>query len=192
MARHGDSESSAPLVQDPTTHRQRVAVKIASEVERASHLQETRLSKITSLLHAFRVPDAPTDLKQVRRDLEQAGVHSICRWGDEIRRGGVLELSSINQSDDASPSGEDHSILVSVWSRGGTVGDEHPLPVREPVTSTDVLWFNVEPLSPHPRLERSAATNSSALRNLRVAEQGQRTRARRNRGGQRRRRTPPI
>lgn len=55
--------------------RREAAARIATKVRLADSLGQTRLTKVTSLLHAFRTPGTPTKFSEVRRELEGQGIH---------------------------------------------------------------------------------------------------------------------
>ncbi len=143
---------------DPARHRSDAAARIAAEVRLANKLGQTRLTKVTSLLHSFRTPGTPMKFNELKRELEVQGIELDSGWildsrVPDIRRTGVLKLSLSGQavSFPAIPD-TDETIQMSVWSPGQAGAQEHPLPPYETPAPADVLWFNVDPpILPEPQ-----------------------------------------
>jgi hypothetical protein len=143
------SEATSQGAGDP---RSDVALRIADEVRRAHHSGLTKLTKVTSLLHAFRATGSPTGMKEVLSDLEVAGLRLDSGWRDQttgladIHRTGVLEISPREPTQVRSAATEtDETIRLSIWGPE-SAGLEESLPLHPgPPTTGGVLWFDIEP-----------------------------------------------
>jgi CorA-like Mg2+ transporter protein len=150
--------------------RSDVALRIADEVRRAHHSGLTKLTKVTSLLHAFRATGSPAGMKEVLSDLEVAGLRLDSGWRDQttglpdIHRTGVLEISPREPTQVRSAATEtDDTIRLSIWSPG-SAGLEESLPLHSGRPATgEVLWFDIEPpTTAAAALGSSAGSPSSA------------------------------
>jgi hypothetical protein len=124
-------------------HRTGVVNRIAVEVRHAHSRGEARLSKVTSLLHAFRSTVSFTTVSQMEESLERAGIRLDSGW-PETHRPGVVRLFVEGSPRSTSSAGDD-TIQLSVWEQGGGNVDERALPDFRQPADTDVLWFNIDP-----------------------------------------------
>jgi hypothetical protein len=146
------TDTSEATRQSAESRRAGVALRIADEVRRAHHSGLTKLTKVTSLLHAFRATGSPTGIKEVLSDLKVAGLRLDSGWPDHaaglpnIHRTGVLEISAKETPLVASAASEtDDTIRVSVWGPGAA-GLEESLPLHSGRPAIgEVLWFDIEP-----------------------------------------------
>jgi Mg2+ and Co2+ transporter CorA len=129
--------------------RRRIASRVAREVRLGG--DATKLTKVTSLLHAFREAGTPPRFGEVREELQRQGLELTSGWEldsklPDIRRTGVLELSSAHHAGLSGPVVDvDDRIQVSLWDGSGTVGEERPLETFDKPARGGVLWFNVDP-----------------------------------------------
>lgn len=138
------TDASNQSERDAADFRNDTARRIVREVRLAARIGQTRLTKVTSLLHAFRAPGRAAKFNDVKRELEGRGVRLDSGW-TEIRRTGVLELSlSVIAEQRAAQPDADDTIQVSRWGPN-SVGQERSLTEDEAPATNDVLWFNVDP-----------------------------------------------
>ena len=139
---------------DPQGVRDQVARRIARELR--SDPTGCRKAKVTSLLHAFRVPGSHTDIGHLTQVLWNQNISATSGRPDITRRD-VLELALQRESD---VQDEDQSsgqgVRVSVWRPG------EPGRIEQPVTADmsldpgpeGILWFDIEPPAPDLRPEK--------------------------------------
>jgi hypothetical protein len=122
------------------------AARIAAEVRLAAEMNQTRLTKVTSLLHAFRTPGTPARFREVQKTLEDYGVEVASGWPTP-HRPGVLKLSIRDANEKHQPITEcgDSTIQTSEWRPNGSVLREHALSPHEQPGRDGVVWFNVDP-----------------------------------------------
>ena len=129
--------------------RDQVARRIANELR--SEPSRCRRAKVTSLLHAFRVPGSHTDIGHLMQVLRKQHISASSGRPDVTRRD-VLELELAVEHETGVENkgrGHGHGVSVSVWGPG------RPGRVEVPVTNgmslehapDDILWFDVEPLA---------------------------------------------
>ena len=172
------SETAAVNQRPATETRVEIASRIASEVRNSS--DGNKLTKVTSLMHAFRVQGSPTRFSEVRGALESQRIRMSSGWTVDskphIRRTGVIELSA--DQDEANKNGgrgPDSSIRVTMWNRH-SVGPDCDLKAFAGVrTADDVLWFDVEPpeTAQHDAVSTSARARKAALWPPRSRQPGQ-------------------
>ncbi len=141
---------------DAAELRARVAARIAAEVRHGHSRGETKITKVTSLLHAFRTTGSPTGIRSVVKDLQGEGLVVDSGWGWEggeeelpvVRPAGVLELCPRSSYPQPSPSDEDQTIQVSIWTPGGKPSEECSISTDVQAPPESVLWFNVDPPMP--------------------------------------------
>jgi len=145
----------------------KTAARIAVEVRHASRSGQKTLTKVTSLVHAFRGPETSVGIDDVVAALRGQSLRIDSGWRDgeglNIRRPGVLELSADNGDEALSASsGCDETIRVSHWS-SDSVGYEEPLSLAVgPARPGVVTWFDVDPAI-SSRLTGSTADNNTAF-----------------------------
>lgn len=134
--------------------RTRVAAKIAREVHHGGGLGETKLTKVTSLLHAFKIPGVATRFNEVRKALEDQGLRLNSGWtvdgrpdgSMDVRRTGLLELSVRDEYKSTEAADGDPTIQMSKWGANPSDIEEQPLPPYSPPDDDVVNWFNVDPV----------------------------------------------
>lgn len=140
-------KEAASVAKEPATVRAKVAADIAEEVR--SSLGASKLTKVTSLMHAFRVQGSPTRFSEVRRALASEGLRMSSGWTvdskEDIRRTGVVELSDERRHAERSCAPAlDATIRLTVWSPR-VVARECALPAYDGTSSPeDVLWFDID------------------------------------------------
>lgn len=141
----------AGAVGDPAAAaRAEVAARIAREVR--GEPGGAKLAKVSSLVHAFRVPESPTRFHDVRVALAAAGV-GLDAEPAAIRRTSVVTLVA----DPAGGSAHQDPVHASLW-RPGAGARDCAVPLTEEVGESDVVWFDVEPVrregsAPEPLVE---------------------------------------
>jgi hypothetical protein len=118
--------------------RAEVAARIAREIRTAPG--GAKLAKVSSLVHACRVPGSPTRFHDVRLALDAAGVGFEAEVSS-IRRTDVVSLVAAPDGG-AAARGQVHA---SLW-RPGEPARECSFPLTEAVGDADVVWFDVEPV----------------------------------------------
>lgn len=162
-----------PVTADAADLRRRVAGRIAWEVRHGHTIGEAKITKVTSLLHAFRVPGSPPKKNHVLEDLRAHGIDVHSGWSldagsPEIRRTGVLELSLTQTptTQAVGPSG-DETIQLSIWGPGTDPLEECPLPATYAKPPPDhVLWFNIDPPVLPPPTQPTPAIKAARSRQL--------------------------
>lgn len=143
-------------VSDPVGSRNKVAARIAAEVRHGMTRGETKIAKVTSLLHAFHTTGSPAGFRRVVSDLRAQNLDVGSAWGlddagwPNSRPTGVLEFSCTDQKEgnegELDPD-RDETIQVSVWRPGSAPSEERPLSADDRSLDDAVLWFNVDPPS---------------------------------------------
>lgn len=137
--------------------RAAVAHRIALEVRRPDQLGHSKLAKVSSLTHAFRLSSGATRFRDVRSSLAAEGIQLESGWFDaagdtEIRRSGVVRLFPGDGPLPAADPDLETLIQMSVWSKDSP-GVNRPFPPtgREP---GEVLWFDIDPVVAVPSKEQ--------------------------------------
>lgn len=145
-----------------------VAERIAGELSRCENLDQHKLAKVSSLIHAFRVPGCSTRLADVTAALDKRGVQLDSGWVDaagrpDIRRSGVVRLFPRTPSAPGSSLVSEDGIHTSVW-RKGNPGEECSLPLPSGARADgDILWFDVDAPSSPDDVEARAISVTSQL-----------------------------
>lgn len=170
MAIQTDARSHADM-------RTKVAAKIAQEVRHGDGLGETKLTKVTSLLHSFKIPGVATRFNEVRKALEDQGLRLGSGWtvdgrpdgSMDVRRTGLLELSVRGEYNSTDVGYGDPTIQMSKWGADLADIEEQALPPYRPPDDDVIHWFNVDPVWASPTLMAPPAGGRTSNRGRRFA-----------------------
>lgn len=130
---------------DARQSRDETARRIAEELQR--YPERCRYAKVTSLLHAFRVPGSHNQIDDMERALSQRGV-TVSAGRPGISRRDVLELATQQAPRPQKTQPRDlGGVRLSVWAPGLPGTQRLPLQSAEGLEQQQgdhVLWFDVD------------------------------------------------